>query len=105
MSGTPNVCVDIFNHMSTLLTNFQSNVLNNGSTFSADSGFTTTSPSSSTPSQSIEETLNQWASMVMIGMLALFLMYSQYNSLSRQAIKPSRMSTGSHFGNGPDSVY
>ena len=77
MSGTPNVCVDIFNQMSTLISNFQANAINNGgNSFTAEGGFSTGNTPNSPNGATFEQNLNDMASWLMIGMMTLFLVYT-----------------------------
>ena len=59
MSGTPNLCVDIFSQMANMVANFNSAVRNGGESFSHADGFeATTTANTSNDGLSFEENLN-----------------------------------------------
>ena len=57
----PNLCVDIFSQMATMVANFNSHVRNGGESFSHADGFETTSTTNPSNGLTFEENLNQSA--------------------------------------------
>ena len=115
MSGTQNICIDIFSQMSNLLSNFNANMLGSGG-FSSDAGFVQNTMGMSlsgteAPASSFEDSLNDFASMALIGVMALFLILAQVNTYvenQKAGVKGRRQNYhDEHFGDssGPGSAY
>ena len=81
MASNPNLCVDIFSQMATMMANFNSHVRSGGESFSHADGFEATSTNNPSNGLSFEENLNQSAQMFFIGAMVVFLIYNQLSSV------------------------
>ena len=79
MSETQNICVDIFSQMSNLLSNFSANMVG-AEGFTNDSGFMQETMPTEATGSNFEASINNYASMALIGVMALFLVFAQYNT-------------------------
>ena len=86
MSSNPDLCVDIFSQMGNLLSNFNIN-LGQASGFSQGEGFIGEENLQDMNGGSIEQTLNNNASVILIGILVILYALSQVasNSINQQA--------------------
>ena len=82
-SGQPDLCVDLFSRMSSLIANFNNNMANGSSeVFSHGSGFVQSNdvmqsgPSNGGDGASFEDTVNEYAQWFFIGSMLLFLLYT-----------------------------
>merc|ERR1712046_152346 len=86
-SGQPDLCVDIFSHMRSLLASFNNNLANgNSETFSHEDGFATNTGEQPVSSGgNFEQTVDDFSFMLFVGAMVLFLLYSQLSGyLARQ---------------------